>query len=90
LLKNTGYDLIFIPEKTDNIIDIDIVASSKTVTDSWGENIIYQVVNNISYNGIDITKKIASYNITGLNEKGLKQALSQFFTAPEELIPILH
>lgn len=88
LLKNTTYELIYIPQFTDKYIDINIVASTQNTTNAIGENVTYQVISNITYDGLDITKKIENYNITGLNENGLKQAIAIFFTAPEGLIQI--
>lgn len=88
LIENTGYKEIYTPKNVDEYLDINIVASTQDTTNSIGENVTYQVISSISYNGIDITKKIVRYNITGLNELGIKRAIANFFTAPEMLIKI--
>lgn len=88
LLENTNYKLIYIPKSSDEYIDINVVSSTHNTTNVIGEDIAYQVISSITYDGLDITKKIENYNVTGLNENGLKQALANFFTAPEGLIQI--
>ena len=88
LLENTGYEYIYIPKNTDEYLDINVVASTQNTINVMGENVSYQVISSIIYNGSDITKKIEHYNITGCNELGLKQAIANFFTAPESLIKI--
>lgn len=88
LLENTSYELIYIPKSTDEYIDINVVASTQNTTNAIGENVSYQVISSITYNGLDITKRIENYNITGLNENGLKQTVANFFTAPQGMIQI--
>lgn len=88
LIESTGYELIYLPKAQDEFIDIDVVASPETTTNHLGDNVTYQVISSISYNGLDITKRIAYYNLTGRDEQGLKHVLHEFFTAPEELIQI--
>lgn len=88
LLENTGYEYIYIPKASDEYLDINVVASAQDTINAIGENISYQVISSIIYNGLDITKRIERYNITGLNELGLKRAIASFFTAPETLIKI--
>ncbi|MBC8489994.1 MAG: caspase family protein [Bacteroidetes bacterium] len=88
LIENTGYQLIYLPKSQDEIIDIDVVASTDTVSNFLGENVTYQVISSITYSGIDITKRIAYYGVTGRNENGLKQAIQNLFAAPDELIQI--
>lgn len=80
--------MIYIPKSSDEYIDINVVSSTHNTTNVIGEDIAYQVISSITYDGLDITKKIENYNVTGLNENGLKQALANFFTAPEGLIQI--
>jgi hypothetical protein len=88
LIESTGYQLIYFPKAQDEFLDIDVVASPDTTTNNFGDDVTYQVISNINYNGIDITKKIAYYNLTGRNEQRLKHVLHEFFVAPEELIQI--
>lgn len=88
LLSNTGYNLIYIPKKEDEFIDIDVVASEEKRKDYFDDELVYQVISSITYNGINITKMIMNYHITGENENSLKQALCNFFTAPSNLIQI--
>ncbi|MPM22740.1 hypothetical protein SDC9_69198 [bioreactor metagenome] len=80
--------MIYLPKSQDEIIDIDVVASTETVSNFLSENMTYQVISSITYNGIDITKRIACYNVTDRNENELKKAIQNLFAAPEELIQI--
>ena len=88
LLETTGLKLIYLPKPEDEYIDIDVVSSTETITNYNDENLTYQVISSITYSGEDITKKLSNYHVTGKNEKGLKKAVAEFFTAPEELIQI--
>lgn len=88
LILNTGYNLIYIPKHEDEFIDIDVVATEEKGQDFLGNEITYQVISSITFNGINITKSMMNYHITGENENSLKQAISSFFTAPINLIQI--
>lgn len=88
LISNTGYNLIYIPTKEDEFIDVDVVASEEKIKDYFDNDVVYQVISTITVNGYNITKMIKNYHITGENENSLKQALCNFFTAPAELIQI--
>ena len=48
----------------------------------------YQLINKITCNSADIIKDIATYNIYGETELGLKHILSNYLTAPRNLIQI--
>jgi hypothetical protein len=88
LLEETEDKLIYIPQEKDITIDIDVLASEKSTTNNFNETISYQVISSIIYNGLDITEKISTYDINGLNELGLKDAVANFLTAPINLIHI--
>ena len=63
LLENTNYKLIYIPKSSDEYIDINVVSSTHNTTNVIGEDIAYQVISSITYDGLDITKKIENYNV---------------------------
>ncbi|WP_299840272.1 caspase family protein [uncultured Tenacibaculum sp.] len=88
LLNETEDKLVYLPQEEDISIDIDVLASEKNTTNNFNETISYQVISSIIYNGIDITEKISTYNINGLNELGLKSTIAKFLTAPIDLIHI--
>jgi len=88
LLADTQYPLIYMPRSVDEYIDLDVVASEETRTSSRGETLKYQVISSITYNGVDITKKIAFYAVIGKNVEHLKKAAAEFFTAPYEIVHI--
>jgi len=88
LLEEIDFNLIYIPEKEDNFIDIDILATEKNKTDSFNNIENIQVISSVKFNGIDITKKIMTYDVYGVNELGLKNAISSLLSAPNDLIQI--
>lgn len=88
LLKATDYLFIYIPESTDKIIDIDVVATTKKTKNVIGEEVTTQVISSITYNGINLTRYFMRYDIIGKNEAGLKQSIANFFTAPTNLVQI--
>jgi len=88
LIEEIDFNLIYIPEKEDDFIDIDILATEKNKTDGFNNIENLQVISSIKYNGIDITKKIMTYDIYGVNELGLKNVISSLLSAPIDLIQI--
>lgn len=88
LLVSTKYSLIYIPRSDDEIIDVDVVANNQKVTNDFNIESYYQLINRITCNGVEIIKEISNYNVSGLNELGLKEILSAFLTAPSALIQI--
>lgn len=88
LLESTQYPLIYIPRQEDEYIDIEIVAVNEKTLNNLNVEVTYQVISKITFNGYDLTKEIAKYNIIGLNENGLIQTIAGYFTAPKELIKI--
>ncbi|MBS9767560.1 MAG: caspase family protein [Flavobacteriaceae bacterium] len=88
LLLKKDYDLIYIPDDQNTLIDIDVQAIQKNIPNYKGEIITYQAISVISYKGIDITDMISTYDILGLNELGLKNCIANFLTAPLDLIKI--
>ncbi|WP_318343374.1 caspase family protein [Flagellimonas baculiformis] len=88
LLISTEYPLVYIPKSDDEIIDVDVVANNQKVTNDFNIESEYQLINKITFNGIEIIKEISNYNVYGVNELGLKQVLSSFLSAPIDLIQI--
>lgn len=89
LISNTGYSLIYLPESIDKFIDINVLATLEKHQDHFGNEVEFHIINSIIYNGLNITKMVKNYNVSGMNQEGLKEALSIFFTAPIELIQII-
>ena len=88
LLSDVEYDLIYLPEIDDKNLDVTVLATSKSNINHFNETVTYQFISSITYEGIDITEKISSYNINGLNEFGLQDTLSKFLSAQINLIKI--
>ncbi|WP_459213146.1 caspase family protein [Aquimarina rhabdastrellae] len=88
LLISTNYDLIYLPNEKDEIIDIDVLANSKKITNNFDIETEYQLINKITYNGIDIIKDIATYDIYGATELGLKTVVANYLSAPIDLVQI--
>ena len=88
LLSDVEYDLIYLPEFDDKNLDVTVLATSKSNINHFNEKVTYQFISSITYGGIDITEKISTYNINGLNEFGLQDTLSKFLSAPIDLIKI--
>lgn len=84
LLKNEKYDLIYIPEKDDKIIDVNVLA--RLQQEDGRED--RQIIEKITFNNIDITNDIRAYMYYERTEEDLKNAISEFFTAPKQLINI--
>ncbi|MDR3235324.1 MAG: caspase family protein, partial [Prevotellaceae bacterium] len=89
LLISTQYPLIYFPKQTDEILDINIIATEKEKTNDFEENQKCQIINSIMYNNIDITKQIAELHRYGLKtKKDVIQNIANFLTAPVSLIDI--
>ena len=57
LLISADYNLIYIPSEKDEIIDIDVLANSKKISNHFDIETEYQLINKITFNGIDIIKR---------------------------------
>jgi len=88
LIEDTQYPFIYIPSSNDEYIDVDVVASEEIRLNRQKEEVRYQVISSISFNGIDITEEIANYYIVGKSESRLKESVAEFFTAPIGLVQI--
>jgi len=88
LLISADYNLIYIPSEKDEIIDIDVLANSKKISNHFDIETEYQLINKITFNGIDIIKDIATYDIYGATELGLKTVVANYLSAPIDLVQI--
>ena len=79
--------LFYIPTIDDEPIDIDISAEEKNNSTVFGEEII-QIIHKVNVENKDITKAFSRSCAYGINELGLKSCLSNFLTAPKDLIQI--
>lgn len=79
--------LFYIPTIQDEPIDIDISAEEKNYQTLFGEETI-QIIHKINIENKDITKAFSHYCTSGINELGVKSCLSDFLTAPQDLIQI--
>ena len=78
--------LFYIPTIHDEPIDIDITAEESNQT-PFVEGII-QIIHKVNVGDRDITKQFSRRCTGGINELGLKSCLSNFLTAPQDLIKI--
>lgn len=88
LLESLQYPLIYIPKEEDEYIDIEVIAVDEKIINYIGEEVTYQVISKITYNGFDLTKEISKTHLYGLNELGMIEAISNYFSAPKELVKI--
>ena len=79
--------LFYIPTVQDEPIDIDIRAEEKNNQTSFGEETI-QIIHKVNVGHKDITKRFSHSCTGGINELGVKSYLSEFLTAPLDLIQI--
>lgn len=79
--------LFYIPTIQDEPIDIDISAEGKNYETPWGEEAI-QIIHKVNVDNKDITKAFSRSCTYGTNELGVKSCLSNFLTAPQDLIQI--
>lgn len=85
-----SYDdgLIYLPQKDDKDIDIDVVVEEvKKSHDVYLKETI-QVIKSITFNGLDIMKYLKKYSKKSLNKQKLSLIIADIFTAPLELIKI--
>ena len=88
LLISTDYNLIYLPTEKDEIVDIDVLANNKKISDFLNIETEYELINKITYNSIDIIKDIAKYDVYGATELGLKNIIANYLSAPIDLIQI--
>ena len=79
--------LFYIPNIDDEPIDIDIMAEEKNIQTYFEERTI-QIIHKVNVEGKDITKAFSRRCDNYVNELGLKSCLSNFLTAPKDLIQI--
>lgn len=79
--------LYYIPTIHDEPIDIDISAEEKNDSSVFGEETI-QIIHKVNAENKDITKAFSRSCTNGINELGVKSCLSNFLTAPQDLIQI--
>ena len=79
--------LFYIPTIHDEPIDIDITVEEKNKSTDFGEETI-QIIHKVNVENKDITKAFSRRCDNGINELGIKSCLSNFLTAPQDLIQI--
>lgn len=77
--------LFYIPGDQDDIVDVDILAS--TVTSKEGGE-VRQMIDQIIVKGKNITETISDYGIWGQNQLGLKEVIVRHLSAPKELVQL--
>lgn len=82
-LKSYREQLFYIPSGKDEPIDVNICALNKSCKIVLGKERIFQEVTSVTVGGKDITKDLS---FTRGDEATLKKNLSEYFTAPAELI----
>lgn len=80
-------ELFYIPAIQDDPIDIDISAEEKKQPTPSEEETI-QIIHKVNVENKDITKAFSRCCTYGINELGVKSYLSNFLTAPQDLIQI--
>jgi len=88
ILESTQFPLIYIPKEEDEYIDIEIVAVNEKTLNYIGQEVIYQVISNITFNGFDLTKEVAKFHTLGIKENGMIEVISGYFSAPKELVKL--
>jgi hypothetical protein len=78
----------WIPVAADDKMDVDVLAAIQNQKDWMGNDEQYDVISAIKIQSTDITDQIRSYDISGQNALGLKNAISQYLTAPSDLIHV--
>ncbi len=79
--------LFYIPTIQDEPIDVDISAEEKSNQTPFGKETI-QIIHKVNVGDKDITKAFSCICDYGINELGVKSCLSNFLTAPQDLIEI--
>ncbi|WP_234571965.1 caspase family protein [Rhodohalobacter sp. 614A] len=88
LLSEQNYELIYIPSENDEYCDVDVSASKTTRKSRVSGDTEVQVIEEITYNSIDITDKIEKYGVYRSDKEKLTKTIADFLTAPESLVQI--
>lgn len=80
--------LYWIPTSSDEIIDVDIVATNEKFAGFFGDPEEHQVITKITALSKDLTEQIGSYGIGKSGGEKLRDALANFLLAPKDLINI--
>lgn len=81
--------LYYIPDCSNNLINIDVRVEEREEKDFYGGHKKVQCILNIVFSGIDITSDFTKkHYINGINEERLKEMLSDFTLSPSYLINI--
>lgn len=80
--------LYWIPNVSDSIIDVDILATPEKTTGFFGDPEEQQVLNKVTALSRDLTKQIRSYGISGSSAQKLVEAMANLLVAPTDLINI--
>ena len=80
--------LFWIPPATPEFIDVDVVATQEVDSDFLGNPVPVEVITKVAIGATDITKLIANYGVSGLNQNGLTTTLASFIHAPKGIIKI--
>jgi hypothetical protein len=76
------------PDDSNNVIDVDVIATEEVGSDFLEDNIKQQVISSVRVHLDDITSRIKGYGGSGLDSNGLKQAVANYLHAPKELVNI--
>lgn len=82
-------ELFYLPGSND-IIDVDVLATSKTSKGFNGVETAYQIVESIKIGASDLMDGMRQYDLSGTNEQNLKQTLSHYLAAPKDLVHIIN
>jgi len=81
--------LHWVPGTPDNMIDVDIRATSEKITRRFGPEETYECISRINVHGHDIIDTIGNrYGIIGQGGDVLKSTIANFLQAPSELVQI--
>jgi hypothetical protein len=81
-------ELFYIPSNIDATIDVDVLATSLKSKNFFGEEEEYQAIESVIVFSKDIAKPLCKICQSGTNEQYLKTMLSNYITAPIEIINI--
>ncbi len=80
---------LWIPEKKDIVIDVDILATKASMTNPYTSHVMtYDVISSIITYSQNILPEISKYGIIGKNELALKNTIAHFLGAPANLVQI--
>ena len=77
-----------IPNAESKMIDIDVLATNEKSTDFLGNEVSVQVISKINLGTTEITEQISRYGFEIIDIQSLKNILSNYLSAPKELIQI--